>query len=249
MRVIVTLCALALLLGGCADKSKQYGLERRLSLPAAGRPQVWAVAPAVNLSGQAGVDPLLQADLVFAQLGTVRGITAVPVNRVVQAYAGLGITGVGSPGEAEAVCKALGVDALIVPTVTLWDPYDPPTIGAALQVYPAWGTDLFAGMVPDAQAMLDLTRSAREAARQQRLPTPDESAGSMIQESGVFDASHGSTRLAAVAYASGRTDPGGPAGDRAARGVFLVMDRYAGFVYHALLAGVMEQARALDSSP
>jgi hypothetical protein len=208
-------------------------------LPAA-RTQVWAVAPALNLSGQPGVDPLLQADRLFAELEAVRGIRAVPVNRVVQAYAALGLDGISSAADARAVCAQLGVDALVVPTVTLYDPYAPPTMAASIQIYPAAEGGLFSAAVPGAQETLRLTRSARSSGGTW-MPGPEQAGRLFVQEAGVFDASHGTTRAAVLHYASGRTDPNGPAGSRAGGDVLLVMDRYVGFVYHALLSGVMEQ--------
>ena len=39
-------------------------LQRPLNLPGR-KAQTWAVAPAVDLSGERGVDPLLQADAVY----------------------------------------------------------------------------------------------------------------------------------------------------------------------------------------
>src|SRR5688500_7624807 len=81
MRSIPTvLLVLAVLpwMDGCA-KPKQYGTERRLAL-ATRKKQVWAMAPAVNLSGQEEVDPILQADALYAQLQQVRGLTVIPVN-------------------------------------------------------------------------------------------------------------------------------------------------------------------------
>ena len=52
-----------------------------------------------------------------------------------EVYASLKISQVQSEEQAAAVCDVLGVDALVVPTVTLYDPYDPPKFGAALQVF------------------------------------------------------------------------------------------------------------------
>jgi len=85
--IVLSLATLAAV-GGCSEHTPQYGMERPLTLMTARR-QVWAIAPAVNLSGESGVDPLLQADLVFQQLQTVRGVTVIPVNRVAQIYAAL----------------------------------------------------------------------------------------------------------------------------------------------------------------
>src|SRR5688500_11582462 len=114
------------LAAGCKEKGPPpYGRESLLMLPAKKR-QVWAVGPAVNLSGQGGVDPLLQADLAFEQLQQIGGLTVVPVNRVAQVYVAMGIENVRSTEEAAAVCEALGADGLVVPTITVYDPYNPP---------------------------------------------------------------------------------------------------------------------------
>lgn len=228
----------AMLSGGCETKTP-YGTERRLRLPAE-RQQVWAVAPAMNLSGQSGVDPLLQADLLYAQLQTVRGVVAIPVNRTAEVYAGLRIGHIQTPEQAAEVCAMLGADALVVPTVTLYDPYAPPKMGVALQIFAADGTQLRGGQVPGAEQVRDLTRTARDAGAALGLPDPQVASTQFLQQAGLFDASHGSTRQAALLYAKGRSDPNGPT---AGREVFLVMDRYAGFVYHALLAEVMDDLR------
>ncbi len=134
--LIVALSALAIVAGGCEPQPKPYGTETRLRLVAPVR-QVWAIAPAVNLSGQRDVDPLLQADYVYQQLQEIDGVTIVPVNRVVEVFAGLRIDGVKSPEQAAQVCQLLKCDALVVPTVTAYDPYNPPKLGAALQLFQA----------------------------------------------------------------------------------------------------------------
>src|SRR3954452_18381890 len=84
---------------GCREKPTQYGRESALLLPTKRR-QVWAGAPAINLSGQGGVDPLLQAALAFEQLQQIGGLTLIPVNRVAQVYVAMGIENVRSPEQA-----------------------------------------------------------------------------------------------------------------------------------------------------
>src|SRR5438105_3225636 len=113
--IILSLLVMAATVG-CA-KTPQYGVEHTLRLPA-NRAQVWAVAPALNLSGQREVDPLLQADLLFEQLQQIRGLTVIPVNRVAEVYAGLRIERIQSAEQASLVCDLLGCDALIVPSIT-----------------------------------------------------------------------------------------------------------------------------------
>jgi hypothetical protein len=121
---------------GCIKRSPkpEYGLEGVLLAPRHGPGSV-AVAPVINLSGESSIDPLLAADVVFRQLGQVEGWTAVPVNRVAEVYLALNIPQVESTEQADLVCDVLGVDALLVPTLTLYDPYDPPSVGASLVLF------------------------------------------------------------------------------------------------------------------
>lgn len=218
------LAALALL-AGC--HKPKYGQEQQLTLQAPVRP-VWAVAPAINLSGEPEVDPLLQADLLFEQLQAVNNVTVIPVNRVVAVYAALGITKVESEQQAEVVCDQLGCDALIIPTITAYDPYDPPKVGMAIQ--------LLARPSSIHQPNVDARKLAREA-------TPDDDQAlplhpGFIQVVGMYDSANGSVRDAVLKYAKGRNDPRGPMGSKE---YFMSMDRYCGFAYHALIADLLRQ--------
>src|SRR3954465_4478271 len=90
MRSIMGIGLLAAMLAGCSHEEPVYGREMKVFLPGT-RAQAWAVAPAINKSGQNAVDPLLQADLLFGQLQQVRGLTVIPVNRVVEVFAAMKI--------------------------------------------------------------------------------------------------------------------------------------------------------------
>lgn len=226
---------LGLLIAGCSSNDHEdfYGTEPKLSLPGK-RAQVWAVAPVINLSGERGVDPLLQADLVFHQLQAIKGLTVVPVNRVVEVYAALGISGIETEQQAAQVCQLLGADALVVTSVTVFDPYNPPKLGAAMQLFSRTGRF---GSGSDAVNPHDLARSAGETPESGE---PDD--GSMprnpnlVQAVGMFDAANGSVLQQVKIYAAGRYDPQSPMGDRE---YLLSMDRYCGFVYHQLIADVL----------
>ena len=221
------------LLAGCRQEP-EYGVERRLHLPAETQ-QVWAVAPAVNLSGQRGVDPLLQADSLFRELQSVRGIKAVPVNRTAEMYAVLGIDQIESPEQAQVICELLGVDGVIVPTVTIYDPYNPPKMGAAIQLFARDGSSLSPQTLLDMEEVRRLVRAARDTTAGLADPAPV--SARFLQEAGLFDAAHGSTRDALGRYAQGRNDPIGPA---AGGQVYLLsMDRFSGFVWHQLLGDLM----------
>jgi hypothetical protein len=219
-------------IGGCA-KAPKYGTEVVYVLPGP-RPQVWAVAPALNLSGQREVDPLLQSDLLYHKLQEVRGLTVVPVDRVVQVYAALRIEQVGSPTQAAVVCDALGADALVVPTVTAYDPYDPPKWGGSLQVFRA-GKAL--GPPP-----IDVRELSRLGAPDPSMVPPPPTDAGFVQAVGMFDAANGTVRDALEGYARGRHDPVGPMGPRE---YLLSMDRYVGFAYHTLVGDLLRaEARA-----
>ncbi len=88
---------------GCSHQPKPYGEEQQLFLPGAQR-QVWAIAPAINISGQRQIDPLLQSDLVYQEVQQVHGLTAIPVDRVVEVYASLKINTDSNPSSRRSPC-------------------------------------------------------------------------------------------------------------------------------------------------
>jgi len=214
----ISACVALSLLSGCFN---HYGEERQLSVSNGTHP-VWAIAPAINLSGEPSVDPILQADLVFQQLQAVNNVTVIPVNRVVEVYAALHITKVESEEQAEIVCEQLGCDGLIIPTLTIYDPYNPPKLGAALQ--------LMRRVPLDRSKNVDVRELTRQATPMTTEALPKNP--SFIQVVGMYDAANGSVRDAVNQYAKGRNDPTGPL---AANEYLVSMDRYCGFVYYTLI--------------
>lgn len=234
--VVGCVLLVGMLLAGCNSTHKQdyYGTEMKLSL-AGNRGQIWAVAPVINLSGERGVDPLLQADLVYHQLQAVKGLTVVPVNRVVEVYASLGIDSVQSEQQAAQVSQLLGCDALLVTSVTAFDPYNPPKMGAAMQLFARNGSFANGGKLIDPH---DLAHSAGE--KSDGAEGMDDASlprnPNILQSVGMFDAADGSVRQQVKIYAAGRYDPTGAMGDRE---YLQSMDRYCGFVYHHLIADLL----------
>lgn len=232
-RIASLLCVawLAVASAGCGSSPKPYGQERQLFLPGARR-LVWAVAPTVNLSGESRVDPLLQSDVVYKQLQEVHGLTVIPVDRVAEVYVRLRIDKVQSEQDAATVCDLLGCDALVVPTVTMFDPYDPPKLGASLQLFAKPGTVGRAPLIDPHE----LQRSPSPMPQQAMVRPRD-----MVQAVGMFDAANGSVRERAASYVAGRMDPNAPIGYRA---IYLDMDRFCGFAYHELLTRLLEELAA-----
>src|SRR5438128_2460452 len=233
MRSITTILTATLLLSlsGCTSKP-EYGSEPAIFLPGSTR-QTWAVAPAVNLSGVAHADPILQADLLYSQLQQTAGLNVIPVNRVVEVFAALRIEQVQSEEQAAIICQMLGCDALLVATISAYDPYDPPKMGASLHLFRKTNVRT-SGVDPR-----ELVRRAS--------PKPNESTparSSFLQVVGMFDAANGSTRAQALLYAQGRNDPAGPYG---AKGYLIEMDRYSGFVYHSLIEELLLKPALADA--
>jgi hypothetical protein len=242
-RRIVTLSALAmsavaclLTITGCAERQPEYGQEQVKTLHTRRR-QSWAVAPVLNLSGEQGVDPFLQADLIFQQLQQVQGVTAVPVNRVAEVYASLRIAQVSSPEQAALVCDLLGCDGLVVTSVTIFDPYNPPKVGAAMQLF----------MKPrtyNRPIDVDPRELARRATPKQVDPMPAPNGGT-VQVVGMYDAANGTVRDALHRYAAGRNDPVGPLGEKE----YLVsMDRYCGFAYSDMIERLIASPKLRERS-
>ncbi len=119
-----------LLIGGCqrpnGDEAKMPPVSTGLTI---------AVAPALNFSGAADLDPVRVADLLASELSQAGGWTVVPVNRTVAVLARDGKWQVESPAHALRVAAQLGVDGVCVPGITEYDPYTPMVVGMVCQLY------------------------------------------------------------------------------------------------------------------
>lgn len=123
------LCAL-MLFPGCRwfrkDEVKVVGFRT---------PQTIAVSPFLNQSGSEVLDTIAVTDEFYTELQQVEGLHVVPVNRVLSALGTLGKTQVDSPDEAYALLEALNADGVVVGSITQYDPYAPPKVGMAVQLY------------------------------------------------------------------------------------------------------------------
>lgn len=100
----------------------------------AGEP-LWAVVPPANESGTSVFDPAVIGDKLVAAVSQTRGLACLPVNRTIAGMRALGLERVTTPAEAQQLARVLGVDGVLVPTVTAYDPYDPPVLGLAVSLY------------------------------------------------------------------------------------------------------------------
>ncbi len=165
-----------------------------------------AVAPAINQSGSTDFDPNRFADRMASELGYASGTTVIPVSRVLAAMMASGEDRLRTASQALAVSRAVGADAILVFSVTEYEPYDPPRIGISAQLYGTGIGPNVGGVDPVA-----LSRSGRLA-------------GSSLTRSGrrrvlaetqhVFDASHASVVADIKRYAALRGADKSPYGWR-----------------------------------
>ena len=194
--------------------------------------QVWAIAPFANESGVSTVNTYRVADLFAQQVQQVDGIHAIPVNRVVAAMRANEIDMIATPADAVRLINALNVDAIVVGTVTVWDPYPPPTLGMAVQ--------LFSGEPFAADSPFDPHELVRSP-NGDIAPSELNPAKAGAQAAGVFDSRNNQTLAWVEQFAAGRTLPDGAYG----KDVFLVnMQLYTQFVSFRLLHDLLADERA-----
>jgi hypothetical protein len=194
---------------------------------------LWAVLPLMNESGTELFDPLTVSDELVAAAEEVQGVRTVPLNRTLQAMHALGIRSIQGPGDVHRLAAAMGVDGVLLGSVTAYDPYDPPTLGLSLALYartPAMG----AGGAPAAidpralaEAPTDTTPNAAQWLGEG--PTAVISAHLDARDHGVL--------TALKAYAEGRHDPESALGWRR---YTASMDLYTQFATQHLVAGLLQ---------
>ena len=133
--VFAVLTAAIVSTAGCSSRGQ---LTRPQTLTAR-HTAVYAVGPMFNESGTTiSADDLASvSDKLVASMNAVGGWSAVPFNRTLQAMKQLGLTSIQTDEEARTLCAVIGVDGILVGTVTAWNPYDPPRFGANLLLVPA----------------------------------------------------------------------------------------------------------------
>ena len=131
VRFGIGLCALvSVSVWGCASPKSAQVLVSPYP-----QPQSLAVVPFRNLSGAQGLDVIAATDEFITELGQVKGVTVMPVNRVLAALSELELAQVESPTDVMTLAQALDVDAVIVGSITRWEPYPPPLVSISVQLY------------------------------------------------------------------------------------------------------------------
>jgi hypothetical protein len=121
----------------------------------------WAVATPINESATSTVDPLQFGDSLCAAVEETRGLRCIPMNRTVMAMRELKLHAITTPAQARQLATLLGADAVLVTSITAYDPYTP-EIGVAAALFARPGA-----MVPQAASHVDprtLSRRTTESA-------------------------------------------------------------------------------------
>jgi hypothetical protein len=227
------LVGLPLWLAGCAGSPR----HARMTSPYPHR-MVMAVVPPRNESGSTHADPLRIADHLTQRLTLVEGLEVLPVNRVLSAMEALQMPD-GPTDQAQALLlrQTLGVDGLVIGSITAWDPYDPPKIGLLVELY-------MEPIGPDGQP-IDVRALAWAAVDEESRPAASPTLGTHDQPVTVsashYDAADPIVRDALHRYATERgVDPEDEHSYRLYR---LSMDLFSEFASHQAVAHLLQAER------
>ncbi|MEM1329339.1 MAG: hypothetical protein AAGG07_02130 [Planctomycetota bacterium] len=204
------LLACLLLATGCASSTDGLRQPQTYTAPydTSEGNLLWAVVPLRNDSGLSPADTQRVSDEVIASLQSVRGVTCLPLNRTLDAMRALGMNSLDDPEDAKALAREMKVDAIVVGSVTAWDPYTP-VIGVSLALYALPGP-----MFIEARESLDTRWLTYQPTDYQYFPGSGYATGPASVTSRHLDASDHDTLRRVRLYAEGRTEPGAPFGWR-----------------------------------
>ncbi len=221
----------AALLGGCGTTPPPLKTPTRHIAPYAA---VIAVAPLANESGVT-IDPRTRAEVsddLIAAVNQVDGWAAVPLDRTLSAMAGLGMAEVRTEADARQLIATIGVDGILVGTITQWNPYDPPRFGANVLLI---GDDTRLRAAVDPQALYGRTGDADVASATGTV----RSVTDLVIDLDAVD--HG-TRRVLRDYADARIDVTGGF-DPPERYYLMVFHRYLQFAADQVVGGLVDRER------
>lgn len=231
----------ALCAGGCAS-SRETPLEPPEVLVAPYNARegevLWAVAPLANESGVSFADTGAVADALVSRIDEVRGIACLPLNRTIAAMRARGLGAIRSPSDARAVANTLGVDGLIVGSVTAYDPYSPPKLGLKLALFSreSDGGPMAFDPIRLQAAYTDQTPQRQSMYENRPVATLSEH----------LDGANHEVQMELRRYSVGRHDPDSALGWKR---LLASMDLYTEFAAHVGVSRLLEQERLRLSRP
>ena len=131
---LVSLLLPPLVAAGCANRRK----DAKLTSPYPRQVTV-AIAPVFNYSGASKLDMLKVTDILFSELQQVDGFSVIPVNRTLAQMQKEGINRITDAQQALSLARSLGADMIIISAITEYNPYYPPIVGVAMQLFGVQG--------------------------------------------------------------------------------------------------------------
>ena len=207
-RPLAAALVLGAALAGCASAPELTPpLQVTAPYDAAKGEVLWAVVPLRNETGTTMLDAFAISDKVVAAGTQIRGIRVLPLNRTIATMRALSMAQLTSPADAKRLATEMGVDGLIVGSITAYDPYNPPVLGLSLALYSRPGAMEFGRTPP-----MDVRSLQYQPTDYQYFPrsTFTEAPASVISEH--MDAKNHMVLVHVQDYAQGRHDPKGPYG-------------------------------------
>ena len=231
--VAAALAALMLIAAGCSQRT-ELRIPEALVAPYSNvqGDVLWAVAPLANESGVSFVDTGMIADRIVSKIDEVRGLSCLPLNRTIAAMRARGMRAVTNPNEARALAEMMGVDGLIVGTITAYDPYDPPKLGIKLALF-ARNPGVETPQMDPMRLQIAYTDYHRAIA-QQYLSRP------VATVSEHFDGANHAVKTELRRYAEGRCEPESALGWKS---LLQSMDLYTQFAAYAAVSRLIDQER------
>lgn len=128
-------CALVFCAPGCHLVLPDISHEPQIHNPFPQLSRV-AIAPFFNLSDEPTLDARRFSLAYFSELQSVPGFEVVPLGVVEQAIVQHAVD-LSDPGESQRLAKILGVDAVVVGSITDYSPFMPPRCGLRVEWYSA----------------------------------------------------------------------------------------------------------------
>ena len=193
---VLLLTAAIAMISGCTLFWDRQGMSLESPYPTR---RVWAVAPLRNESGSVEADGWSMADHLTRHLENATNLDVLPVNRVLATMEKLRIAQVTNADQAQQLLHSLRIDGLVVGTITAYDPYDPPKLGLAIELY--------ANKKVEYHDAINVRQLSRAATAVGSLPEQPDLRQPVSTVSAVFDAAHQDVQEKLKRYATGRGRP------------------------------------------
>ncbi|RMD63710.1 MAG: hypothetical protein D6824_04935 [Planctomycetota bacterium] len=168
------------------------------------------------------------ARLLAAALTETQGVAAAPVERTIATMRRLGVNPYDGAASARSVAEAMHADAVLVGSITAYDPYEPPKLGLSLALYARASAIRTPFKVEKEIDPLDIAGAVSDTSlRFVEAEDPDKPLSTVHVH---FDAANHEVQRRVRAYAQGRVDEGAsPLGWRRYTASMTLFTKFAAF--------------------